>query len=244
MYTAVVTGGTSGIGKEISRQFLERGDTVIAVYKSDDKKAKETTTEFNNPRFSTVKLDITNEVAVKKFFCGLKQCDYLINCAGITHPWTPLSDTDLTEAKRVFDVNFFAKMNCAKYALDLLKKSNRPRIINIASRFGVRPLKPGTYAYSCSEAAIIMMTGCLALDYAKFGVRTNTISPSYTLTPMTKGKASDNYEKVAETIASLNPLKRIGKPEDVAGLVMFLCSDSADYINGENINVNGGVLLQ
>ena len=236
---AVVTGGTSGIGFEISKQFILRGDIVYAIYKSDDNKAENAKTQINNPNFITKKLDITNEEKVKQFFSSLKELDFLINCAGtsIENNFEILSMQDI---KYVMDVNVFGKMICAKYALPLLKKSKCPRIINIASRFSQKPFIEGMMAYCCSEASIDMMTKVLALEFAKYGIKTNTISPSLTLTPLTESICTKEEIK---TISSKNPSKRLGKPEDVANVVLFLCNEKSDYINGENINVNGGILL-
>lgn len=131
-------------------------------------------------------------------------------------------------------------MNCAKYALPLLKKSKCPRIVNIASRFAQKPFIDGMMGYCCSEAGIVMMTKVLALEYAKYNIRVNTVSPSLTLTPMTRAVCS---QEEIDTIAKKNPSGRLGEPADIANVVMFLCSEKADYINGENINVNGGILL-
>jgi len=236
---AIVTGGTSGIGKEISRQFLERGDKVIAIYASDDKKAQEAQSEFNNANFSIVKLDITDETAVKGFFSKLDKCDCLINCAAITIE-APFEELPIIDIKKVIDVNLFGAMSCAKYALPLLKKSNCARIVNIASRFAERPSIEGMMGYACSKSALVMMTKVLALEWAKFGVRTNAISPALTLTPMTEAICID--EELAE-VKKKNPCARLGKTSDIANMVMFLCGEKSDYINGENININGGLLL-
>ena len=236
---AVVTGGTSGIGFEISKQFILRGDTVYAIYKSDDDKAENAKKQINNPNFFTKKLDITNEEKVMDFLSTLTHLDFLINCAGISIE-NSFENLKMEDIKQVMDVNLFGKMNCAKYALPLLKKSTCPRIINIASRFAQKPFIEGMMAYSCSEASIVMMTQVLALEYAKYGIKTNTVSPSLTLTPLTQSICT---KEEIETISNKNPSKRLGKPEDVANIVLFLCSEKSDYINGENINVNGGILL-
>ena len=96
-------------------------------------------------------------------------------------------------------------------------------------------------AYCTCEAATIMLTKCCALELAKYNIRVNTVSPSLTLTPL--GMKSYSEEEIKLT-AEKNPSKRLGKVEDTANLVLFLLSDKADYINGENINVNGGILLK
>lgn len=237
---AVVTGGTSGLGYEISKQFLLRGDSVIALYVSNNEKAKKAKKELDSfGDFQIFKVDVTDEQKVKQFFEGLNKLDYLVNCAGITIE-APFEELSMENVKKVMDVNLYGKMNCAKYALPLLKKSKCPRIVNIASRFAQKPFIEGVMGYCCSESGIVMMTKVLALEYAKYGVKVNTVSPSLTLTPMTIEACT---KEEIETIASKNPSKRLGLPIDIANAVLFLCSEKSDYINGENINVNGGILL-
>ena len=237
---AIVTGGTSGIGFEISKQFVNRGDDVIALYKSDDEKANNATKLLNCGvgTFTAVKLDITNVEAVKEYFSNLSELDYLINCAGITIE-DDFERQPVDDIRKVIDVNLFGRIICAKYAIPLLKKSQQPRIVNIASRFAEKPF-PGAMGYCCSEAATVMLTKVLALEFAGTGIKCNTISPSLTITPLT----DDLYtQEEKEELSKKNPTRRLGKPEDVANLIMFLCSEKSDYINGENINVNGGLLL-
>lgn len=236
---AVVTGGTSGLGFEISKQLILRGEKVIAIYKSDDQKAEKAKLEINSPNFITKKLDITNEALVKEFFSSLNNLDYLINCAGISIE-APFEELSIENIKKVIDVNLYGKMICSKYALPLLKKSKMPRIVNIASRFATKPFIEGMMGYSCSEAGIVMMTKVLALEYAKYNIKVNTVSPSLTLTPLTKQVCSQDE---INSIAKRNPSKRLGEPIDIANIVLFLCSEKSDYITGENINVNGGILL-
>lgn len=238
---AVVTGGTSGIGFEISKQLIARGGgiRVIAIYASNDKKAEYARLEINSKDFETRKIDVTNENAVKEFFAELKELDFLINCAGISIE-APFESISMEDVKKVMDVNLYGKMNCAKYALPLLKQSKCARIVNIASRFAQKPFIDGMMGYSCSEAGIVMMTQVLALEYAKYGIRVNTVSPSLTLTPLTRSVCT---KEEIETISKKNPSGRLGDPIDIANVVMFLCSEKSEYINGENINVNGGILL-
>lgn len=237
---AVVTGGTSGIGYEISKQFLLNNVDVIAIYVNNDEKAKKALSglsKFGN--YKIVKLDVTDELSVNNFFKSLKKLDFLVNCAGISIE-APFESLSMQDIKKVIDVNLFGKMNCSKYALPLLKKSKCPRIVNIASRFAEKPFIEGVMGYSCSEAGIVMMTKVLALEYAKYNIRVNTVSPSLTLTPLTK---SVYTKEEIEEIVSKNPSKRLGSTVDIANAVIFLCSEKSDYITGENINVNGGILL-
>ena len=236
---ALVTGGTSGIGYEICKQFLTNGAKVIALYKSDDKKAekaREKLTKLGD--FVTVKADITDELQVEKVFNELQQLDFLINCAGISNE-DYIEKLSLKQIKETIDVNLIGKIICCRCALPLLKKSKNAVVINIASRFAERPLAT-CIPYTTSEAAIVMLSKNLALEWATYKIRVNTVSPSLTITPLTKKLYTK--EEIKET-AKKNPLNRLGEVEDTANAVMFLCSDKASYINGENLNVNGGILL-
>ncbi len=236
---AVVTGGTSGIGYGISKQFIENGAKVIAIYRNDEKKAAKAQKELSKlGDFSCIKADITKEEEIKKVFDKIIRLDFLINCAGISNE-DYIEKLTLEQIKETIDVNLIGKIVCCRSALPLLRKSKSAVVINIASRFAERPLAT-CIPYTTSEAAIVMLSKNLALEWAPYKIRVNTVSPSLTLTPLTKKLYTK--EEIVET-AKRNPLNRLGEVEDTANVVMFLCSEKASYINGENINVNGGILL-
>ena len=237
---AVVVGGNGGLGREICKQFLMQGCKVIAIYKGNENRAVEIKSKLSQlGDFKNYKLDITNEEEVKAFFAGLTQVDYLINVAGISIE-KPFEELEISEIKQVFDTNLFGKMIACKHAIPLLKNSTSPRIVSIASRFAEKPFFEGMMGYACAEAATVMMGKVLALECAKYGIKANTVSASLTLTDHTREICS--AEEI-ETISKRNPSGRLGNPEDVANLVMFLCREESNYITGENINVNGGILL-
>ena len=236
---ALVTVGTSGIGYGISKQFLENGAKVIAIYRNDEKKAINAKNQLSKlGDFSIINADITNENQIKKVFSSISQLDYLVNCAGISNE-DYIDKLSLNQIKETLDVNLIGKIICCRCALPLLKKSKSAVVINIASRFAERPL-PTCIPYTTSMAAIVMLSKNLALEWAPHKIRVNTVSPSLTLTPLTKKLYTK--EEIIET-AKKNPLNRLGEVEDTANAVMFLCSDKASYINGENLSVNGGILL-
>ena len=165
--------------------------------------------------------------------------DGLVNCAAYDKILS-VEDLTIEEYRYELDVNVVARWQCIKNAIPLMKKSEMPRVINIASRLGTKPIKDSV-AYCTCEAATIMITKCCALELAKYNIKVNTVSPSLTLTPLAeKSYTEEEIKKTSEE----NPSKRLGKAEDTANLVLFLLSDKADYINGENINVNGGILLK
>lgn len=241
----LVTGSTSGIGRQIAKQLVESGATVIIHYGHNDSMAEETIKELENYKDNIllIKADLADSQAVDKLFeeIALKygRLDGLVNCAAYDKIFS-IEDLTVEEYKHELNVDVVARFQCIKNAIPLMKNARFPRIINIASRLGTRPMED-SLAYCTSEAATIMMTKCAALELAKYNIKVNTVSPSLTLTPL----ARQSYtEEEIEATATKNPSKRLGTTEDTANLVLFLLSEQADYINGENVNVNGGILLK
>lgn len=240
----LVTGSTSGIGRQIAKQLLENGAKVIINYGHNDKLAEETMEELSNFRDNIllIKCDLSKANEVDNMFNEIKEkfskLDGLVNCAAYDKVLS-IEDLTIEEYRHELDVNVVARWQCIKNAIPLMKKSDRPRVINIASRLGTKPMEDSV-AYCTCEAATIMLTKCCALELSKYNIKVNTVSPSLTLTPL--GMQSYSEEEIKAT-AERNPSKRIGTVEDTSNLVLFLLSDKADYINGENVNVNGGILL-
>ncbi len=240
----LVTGSTSGIGRQIAKQLLEDNADVIICYGHNEKMARETMRELDKYKkhIFMQKCDLSDEKQIDEMFANISKkfdkLDGLVNCAAYDKVLS-IEDLTVDEFKHETNVNLIARFQCIKNSIPLMKKSKMPRIVNIASRLGTRPMD-SSLAYCTSEAATIMLTKCCALELAKYNIRVNTVSPSLTLTPL--GKQSYTEEEIKAT-ANKNPSKRLGTVEDTANLVEFLLSDKADYINGENLNVNGGILL-
>lgn len=241
----LVTGATSGIGRQIAKQLLENNATVIINYGHNEEMANETMEELSNYKENIllIKTDLSKEKEVDEMFNKISNAygklDGLVNCAAYDKVLS-IEDLTIEEYRHELDVNVVARWQCIKNAIPLMKKSNMPRVINIASRLGTRPMED-SIAYCTCEAATIMLTKCCALELSKYNIKVNTVSPSLTLTPL--GMQSYSEEEIKAT-AEKNPSKRLGTVEDTANLVLFLLSDKADYINGENVNVNGGILLK
>lgn len=239
---ALVTGGTSGIGKEIVKQLLANEVIVIANYSNNEDMMKKTKKELNDSNLSFIKCDISKEDQVIDMFKQIEKTygklDFLVNNAG-TNIDAFIEAFDLKDFEKVINVNLIGKFLCTKHSISLLKESLCPSIVNIASRLGVRACS-GASAYCVAEAGIINFTQASALEFSKYKIRVNTVSPSLTITPLSlNGWTEEEIKEQTEN----NPLKRLGEPNDVANTVLFLLSDKASYINGENINVNGGCLL-
>jgi len=241
----LITGSTSGIGQGIAKSLLEEGAKVIINYAHNEENAEETKELFENYIENTlfVKADVSDENAVVDMYKKIEEkfgrLDGLVNNAVYDKIFT-IEELTAEEYRKELDVNLVGRWMCIKYAIPLLKRSNMPRVVNIASRLGSKPMD-SSVAYCTSEAATIMLTQCCALELTpKYNIKVNTVSPSMTLTPM--AKRSYTEEEIKET-AMKNPSMRLGEVEDTVNAVLFLLSEKADYINGENLNVNGGILL-
>ena len=238
---ALVTGGTSGIGKEIAKQLLIKGAKVIINYAHNEENYQKTKNEFEEFKDNAlfIKADVSNEDEVIRMFEQIEKLDYLINNA-----WTNIDsyieEFDIEDFRRVLDVNLVGKVICTKHAVPLLKNSKSPSIVNIASRLGTRPCAEAS-AYCSAEAGIINFTQVSTLELSKYSIRVNTVSPGLTITPLS---LEGWTEREIEEHKQNNPLKRLGETIDIANAVLFLLSDKANYINGENLNINGGSLLK
>ena len=234
---ALVTGGTSGIGKEIVKELLDKGCAVITCYHSNETAAKDTKEEFNNNNLLIIKCDVSNEDEVIKLFNIVKEkygrLDYLVNCAG-TFIDNFIKDFDMNDFRKVLDINLLGKIMCTKYAYPIM--SNGGSIVNISSHLGVVPCAESP-AYCTAAAGIINFTKATALEFADKKIRANSICPSFTPTPLSlRGwKQEEIDQKLKDT-----PLGRFATPADTAKLCLFLLSDDASFITGENIWINGG----
>lgn len=241
----LITGSTSGIGQGLAKALLEEDAKVIINYAHNEENAEATRELFKDYINQTlfIKADISDENSVidmyKKIQEKFGKLDGLVNNAVYDKIFS-IEELTTEEYRKELDVNVIARWMCIKYAIPLLKKSNMPRIVNIASRLGTKPMD-SSVAYCTSEAATIMLTQCCALELTpKYNIKVNTVSPSMTLTPF--AKKSYTEEEIKQT-AQKNPSKRLGEVEDTVNAILFLLSEKADYINGENLNVNGGILL-
>lgn len=241
----LVTGSTSGIGQGIAKALLENGAKVVINYAHNEENANKTKNLLKNYADNTlfIKADVSDEKSVINLYQKIEETfgklDGLVNNAVYDKIFS-IEDLSVEEYRKELDVNLVARLMCIKYAIPLLKKSDMPRIVNIASRLGSKPMQDSV-AYCTSEAATIMLTKCCALELTpKYNIKVNTVSPSMTLTSF--AKKSYTTEEIEQT-AMKNPSKRLGQIEDTVNAVLFLLSEKADYINGENLNVNGGILL-
>lgn len=238
----VITGGTSGIGKGLVERFLNDGEIVFVISKSKEH-ILETKKELNNKNVFFIQADLIKEDDVTTAFkyIGEKtdKIDVLINNAAYDK-MSSIEYYDYSEYKKIITTNLCGKFLCINKGLKLLKKSDYPSVINIASRLADRPMKDSA-GYCSAAAGIVMLTKCAALEFEDYGIRVNCVSPSLTKTPLSVKSYSE--EEILRT-KNINPRKRLCEIDDIYEVIKFLISPNSDYINGENINVNGGILLK
>jgi len=222
--TALITGGSIGIGKAIVKRFQDEGAKVIVF-------------DLEKPDYDVnyFAVDISNEDQIKEAVRYLKNVDILVNNAGIYFQES-IETTTKEQLDKIVDVNFKGNYLMCKHLIPLILKS-KGNIINIASALGVVP-ELSSPAYCSTKSAIIMLTKCLAQEYASKGIRVNSILPGPIDTPLLRNSFKSEDDK--RTSENKIPLKRIGKPEEVANVAVFLASDEASYVTGGMYSVDGG----
>ena len=241
---ALVTGGQRGIGRQIALTLAKDGYDISINYIGEkdetfDELKKEI--EQNNVKCIFVQGDVSKfedcERFVKETVDTLGSIDVLVNNAGITRDMLlmRMKPEDFTD---VIDVNLVGTFNVTKSAINYMMKARSGRIVNIASVVGIAG-NAGQTNYSASKAGIIGFTKSLAKEVASRNIRVNAVAPGFIETSMTDVLKDEIKEEIAKNI----PLKRMGKPEDVANVVKFLVSEDSSYITGQVINIDGGMLM-
>ena len=234
---AIITGGGRGIGKAITHRYLNEGATVI-IAELNEQSGKKTSDSIGG---HFVKTDISDEDSVNSLFEYVKtkfsRLDILVNNAGILQDST-LKKMDSNQFDSVINVNLRGTYLCGKAAADIMVKQRSGVIINAASVVAHNG-NFGQTNYVASKAGVIGMTKVWARELGKDGIRVNAIAPGFIKTDMTTGMP----EKIIRMMGDKVPLKRWGKPEDVANAYTFLASDLASYITGTVLNVDGGVVV-
>ncbi len=242
--SAIVTGGTSGIGKAIAKKLALHG-AKVAIFGTNTEKGEAAVKEIRmctgkeNCIFLQVDVASTQEVelAIQKAVAALGDISILVNSAGITRDGLLMKMAE-EDWNRVLEVNLKSCYNTTKPLLRSMIKARRGLILNITSVVGLMG-NPGQVNYAASKAAIIGFTKALAKELASKNVLVNCIAPGFIETPMTEQLSTSQREAVLEKI----PLKQFGTPEDVANVAYFLCSGLANYITGQVITVDGGLYM-
>jgi NAD(P)-dependent dehydrogenase (short-subunit alcohol dehydrogenase family) len=234
---ALVTGGASGIGAATCRTLARAGASVVIV-DIDRTAADALASEL--PNSSVLIFDITDESSVKQGLASLASLDILVNNAGIGLVGN-IEETELVDFQRVFRVNVEGPFLVTKYALPLLVASHGS-IVNIASVAGLVGIKR-RFAYCASKGAVVALTRQLSVDYPT-ALRVNCICPGTVDTPFVEAYLEkyhkDEKEKVRQELNQRQPIGRLGRPEEIANLVLYLSSKEADFISGSVLTIDGG----
>jgi len=239
---AIITGAARGIGKAIALLFAREGANPVIV-DIDLDGAKKVSEELNSMGRDSIALrvDISKimevEEMTKEIVKKYNRIDILVNNAGITR------DALLIKMKeedwdRVLDINLKGTFNCIQAVSRIMLKQHSGKIVNIASIVGIAG-NIGQANYSASKGGVIALTKTVAKEMARWGINVNAVAPGFIDTAMTKILE----EKQREELLKLIPLKRLGTPEDVAKLVLFLAGPDSDYITGQVIRIDGGISM-
>ena len=241
--TAIITGSGRGIGRAIALAMAAQGANIV-VNDVNMESADEVVAEIEamGRQAIAVKADVTVEEQVKAMIetCinRFGKLDILVNNAGIIQT-VPVTEIDGKDWDRVMEVNLKGVFLCCKAALAPMKAQHGGKIINIASVAGKRGGGLlGNSCYSASKGGVIAFTKSLARESGPFGINVNAITPAFTDTEMTRSIAPDKKEFIIKML----PLGRVGQPSDIAGAVCFLASSMSDYMTGEIMDVDGGLM--
>ena len=243
--TAVITGGGSGIGKAIAKVFAKQGATV-QILELHEENAKQVAREIKkeNGSVHTHICNVADQKEVIKVFEKVGPIHVLVNNAGIAH----IGKADTTKEEdfdKLMQVNVKGVYNCIHAAIPQMRKSGGGVIINMASVAAWTGIAD-RFAYSTAKGAVAAMTLSVAKDYIHENIRCNSISPARVYTPFVDGYLKNNYagkeKEMFENLSKTQPIGRMGRPEEVAHLALYLCSDEASFITGCDYPIDGGFI--
>jgi 2-keto-3-deoxy-L-fuconate dehydrogenase len=242
--TAVVTGAGSGIGKATAKVLARQGAVVYALDLNEDA-VTDTIREINENGGQSFLLicNVTDQAQVKDALAQTKTIDILVNCAGISHIGKADNTTE-EDFDRIYQVNVKGTYNCLHEAIPLMMDKGGV-ILNMASIANNVGL-PDRFAYSMSKGAVLGMTLSVAKDYLANGIRCNCISPARVHTPFVDNFLAKTYPgqevEMFEKLSKTQPIGRMAKPEEIANLILYLCSDEASFITGCDYPIDGGFI--
>lgn len=242
---AVVTGGGSGIGKAVALLFAKQG-AYVNVIDVNQEACDSTIVEIekNTGKAIAQVCDVTNQQQVKEIFSRIGKVDILVNSAGVSHVGN-VENTTEADLDRLYNVNVKGVYNCIQATVPAMKQNLAGVILNLASIANNVGLAD-RFAYSMSKGAVYAMTLSVARDYISHGIRCNCISPARVHTPFVDGFIKKNYpgneEEMFHKLSKSQPIGRMAKPEEIANLILYLCSDEASFITGCDYPIDGGFI--
>ncbi|MCN9243500.1 glucose 1-dehydrogenase [Streptomyces sp. RY43-2] len=239
--TAVVTGGSRGIGRAIVARLCGDGAHVVFTYRTDGEAAEAVVSgvRAKGGQARAMRLDLADPEGPEELMAAaealLGGLDILVNNAAVSHARMPLAETDVTFFDRVMAVNTRSVFLTMRYAARRMRDGGR--IVNISSVNTARPV-PGVGPYSASKGALEQLTAVAAQELGPRGITVNTVSPGATDTEMLHGA---NPPEALETVARMTPLGRLGQPTDIADVVGFLVGPDGRWVTGQNLRASGGL---
>jgi NAD(P)-dependent dehydrogenase (short-subunit alcohol dehydrogenase family) len=235
-----ITGAASGIGRAAALAFAAEGARVAILDRSEEALQKvETSVKDVGGEVLAIACDVSSpdqvEAAIKQLIDRFGRLDIAFNNAGVENKAAPVHEIDLAEWDRILGINLRGTFICMKHELAQMVKQGGGVVVNTSSGAGIRGVAGGA-AYAASKHAIIGLTRSAALDYAKQNIRVNAVLPGNIETPMMDRFTGGDIQKAID----LEPVGRLGKPEEIAGLCAYLASDEAAFLTGANIAINGG----
>jgi len=245
--TAIVTGGGSGIGKAISQVFALAGARIY-ILDIDENGAAETVNLIQSAggQAEFLACSVDQELSVQNsisYIVKVQVPDILVNNAGIAHIGT-VENTNASDFEKLFSVNVKGVYHLVRSCIPHMKAKGGV-ILNMAS-IAAQVGLPDRFAYSMTKGAVMSMTLSIAKDYIKYNIRCNSISPARVHTPFVDGFIAKNYagleEEMFKKLSASQPIGRMASPEEIAALALYLCSDEASFITGNDYPIDGGFL--
>jgi len=243
---SIITGGGSGIGKAMSGLFAKQGSEIHILDLDEHTRTFVDELNASGGKSFYHKCDVSKQVEVKNTVASIaderRKIDILVNNAGIAHIGT-VETTSEDDLVRLFNVNVKGMYNCMHEVVPVMKSKNAGCILNMASISASVGL-PDRFAYTMTKGAVVGMTLSVAKDYLGYNIRCNCISPARVHTQVVDGYLQKNFpgkeKEMFEKLSKTQPIGRMGKPDEIASLALYLCSDEASFITGCDYLIDGG----
>ncbi len=244
---ALITGGGGGLGRAMALALARTGARIVAADAAEENgqaTVQAVTEAGGEARF--VPVDVTDPASVERMVQATVEAfgrlDFAINNAGVGGAHARTADFPEDVWHRVLAVNLTGVWQCMRFEIPQMLKQGGGVIVNVASVAGIVPL-PGNSAYTASKHGVIGLTKAAALEYVRRGIRINALCPGYTRTPMVE-QMFEQRPRLEEHLPQIMPIRRIGTPEEIADAIVYMCSDSAAFMIGHTLILDGGIAAQ